>query len=610
MIFLLLGGLSLAGIGVSGSHREGSAGASVATVDGYEISYQDLSRARNNNQIPGQQALDSLVDRTLVRLFAERAGFAAGAGSIRQTLQDIAPGGVTEQGLNEMLASLRMTPAELEREIQNESVSRQLYSVVSAAVIPSKLEIAQGIAEFSAVKTVSLATLNMAAVLTKTAAPSAEQIAQYYREQTSDFEIAPTVAYDYVLFTPEKYKDSVVIANEDIELYYADHQKKFAIPATVTAKHIRMLYPKDGKPAALNAVKDRAQRVYLRAKAGENFDNLALEFSDDVATKISGGSLGEIARGKMSPEFDVAVFKLKEPGIAELIEADYGFQVVSVVTVHPDAVRPLAAVKEEIRVTLQKIDAPAYASARAAQLFTGWTKNAGSLKQFAQSHGLIVSTSAGKLSAAQDPLNTEAGVSVKGLTAAIFANGEQANQRVELDTTSALVEVTARTETEVASLADATEKIVNTLKLREAKGMIRAKAEELSKTTPVSEFDKKAKELGFTVQATIELKGQDTNPPSALNIGDLPIKLRRMQAVQIAAPVIDGDTTYVAAIKAIVAEKANSTSPVKPEQQQMQRQMVARQLQYELASLVEKSLLSNEKRTAKIDIKPGAYAGE
>lgn len=602
VIFLFLAGLSLAGLGIGSSQfgGHGNDPQNVATVNGEPITYTELSRARNNDQIPAQQALDTLVDRTVIRMFSERAGLAAGEGAVRQMLQDIAPGGMTAEGLREMLSNLRMTAVELEHEIQQESVSRQLYAAISASISPSKLEIDQGIKNFETIKTVSLASLNNDSLISQTAMPKEEQIEQYYREQTSDFEVPPAVAYDYVVFAPERYKDSVVVTDEDVELYYADHQKEFAVPGSIEAKQIRMLYPKGAKPEAINEIKERAQQAYARAKAGENFDGLVLEFSDDIASKMLGGNLGTVTRGKLSPEFDAAVFKLREPGLAELIEADYGFQIVKVTAVHPDSVKPLADVKDEIRSKIQQVDAPAYASARAGELYADWQKVGGTLAEFSSSRGLGVASTTGLLTAAKDP-STE----LKGITAAILAAGDNAHQQVELANESVLVDVTGRRETEVASLDSVRAQIVKTLQTREAASILRKKADELSKVQVAANFEKAAKELGFTVKSGIELKSQDRTPNAELNKGDLAVKVKRLNSLGTTTPTFAGDMAYVASVIAIKADPN-----VTPEQHKANGQMVAQQIQYELGSLIEKSLLADEKRTAKIEIKGGVYSEE
>ncbi len=579
---------------------QGGEAQDVATVNSESITYTELSRARNNGQIPAQQALDNLVDRSVVRQFSERAGLAAGEGAVRQTLQDIAPGGMTAEGLREMLSSLRMTALELEREIQEESVSRQLYAAISASIVPSKVEIAEGIKNLETIKTVSIATLSAEELLSQTSMPTDDQIEQFYRDQASDFEVPPAVAYDYVVFAPERYKDSVIVTDEDIELYYADNQKEFSVRGSVEAKHIRLLYPQAAQPDAMNEIKEKAHRAYARAQAGEDFNALVLEYSDDIASKMLSGSLGTVTRGKLSPEFDAAVFKLKEPGLAELVEADYGFQIVSVTAVHPDSVKPLAEVTDEIRAKIQQLEAPAYASARAGELYAEWRKVGGTLKEFSASRGLALASSNGLLVGKQDP-----SPALKGMTASILAAGELAQQQVELASESALVEVTERREADVASLDSVRSQIVQTLQTHDAMVILRKKADELAKVQASAGFEKSAKELGFTVKPAIEWKTQDRNRPAELSKGDLAVKVRRLNSTGVTSPTFDGGVAYVAAVKAIKHDP-----DIKPDQHKANEQMVAQQIQYELGTLIEKSILADEKRVAKIEIKPGAYLGE
>ena len=77
----------------------------------------------------------------------------------------------------------------------------------------------------------------------------------------------------------------------------------------------------------------RANEVANKAKSGENWDDLAKTYSEDVNTRDKGGDLGWLARGnlvidgKQVPEFEEAAFKAKIGEIFGPVKTEAGWEV-------------------------------------------------------------------------------------------------------------------------------------------------------------------------------------------------------------------------------------------------------------------------------------------
>lgn len=78
------------------------------------------------------------------------------------------------------------------------------------------------------------------------------------------------------------------------------------------------------------AARDKAEDLRKRAAAGEDFDKLAKENSDEPGAKESGGDLGWFGHGRMVKPFEEAAFALKDNEISPVVESPFGFHVIQV----------------------------------------------------------------------------------------------------------------------------------------------------------------------------------------------------------------------------------------------------------------------------------------
>jgi len=76
-------------------------------------------------------------------------------------------------------------------------------------------------------------------------------------------------------------------------------------------------------------VKERglADEILKRVKRGENFSNLAKEYSI-CGSKSQGGDLGWFGPGKMVPKFEDAVKKLRQGQVSGLVSTQFGFHII------------------------------------------------------------------------------------------------------------------------------------------------------------------------------------------------------------------------------------------------------------------------------------------
>lgn len=98
----------------------------------------------------------------------------------------------------------------------------------------------------------------------------------------------------------------------------------------IQARHILLTYPEEATDAQRDSVRQLARDLRGRAVEGEDFAELAREFSDDTGSAQEGGDLGTFGRGRMVPAFEEAAFALEPGEISEPVESPYGVHLILV----------------------------------------------------------------------------------------------------------------------------------------------------------------------------------------------------------------------------------------------------------------------------------------
>ncbi|MDD4150780.1 MAG: peptidylprolyl isomerase, partial [Bacteroidales bacterium] len=113
--------------------------------------------------------------------------------------------------------------------------------------------------------------------------------------------------------------------------------------------HIMMIVPQGSGSSLDKKAKDDISDIREKVENGEDFAELAKEFSQDRRTAEKGGELGWITvGGKMIKEFEEAVFTLENPGdLSSVLKTNYGYHLIKLLEVEP--IKPFEQVKHDIK---------------------------------------------------------------------------------------------------------------------------------------------------------------------------------------------------------------------------------------------------------------------
>ncbi len=414
-----------------------------------------------------QQAVDKVINDYLLEREAGRLNLVVGDDSLGSLIKLSLFGRdrpFDAQAYRGFLRQLGMTSKQFEDQLRGDALRQQYAGILRLASFPSLREVRMGVEREESKFGFTYAEFDPASFVKDLKDPEPAVLEAFYKDRGERYELPPRVSYDYLVLDPEKFLDLVEVTPEDIELYYSDHQADFMTGEQIKARHIQLNYDKKATAEQMAALKEKAEQVHQKVLAGESFDSLALEYSDDITTKGNGGSLGWISKGVMSKQFDAAAFKLHEGGVTDLVQTDYGFHIVKVEDFKPSAPRELAEVRSQIDTLLRKREAPAYTSEKAHSLFEQWQNGTMSLANFAVTNNLAAASTVGMLDKDKDPDDK-----LRGLTAKVLAFPEEEKQTVDVGDKTVLVAVKQYRDQEVPALEQVKAKVVQDWKQEQSK---------------------------------------------------------------------------------------------------------------------------------------------
>jgi peptidyl-prolyl cis-trans isomerase SurA len=97
----------------------------------------------------------------------------------------------------------------------------------------------------------------------------------------------------------------------------------------------------------------RAEEVRDRAVAGESFEDLAAEYSDDTETKGKGGFVGDLEIDSLDPQYRRALSGLEPGEVSEVLTTAHGFQILKLTSRTLGRPPDLEEAKDWIRSVLE-----------------------------------------------------------------------------------------------------------------------------------------------------------------------------------------------------------------------------------------------------------------
>ncbi len=304
-------------------------------VDQYRRALQNYSQGGKNKTDPetlkalgfGRQVLDQLINVRVVKYAAKRLGLDVSVDEVRHAvetdprLQD--PGGfIGVDRYKALLAANSIGINEFEEGVRYQLLARKIRSLVSDSIdIPDK----ELRAEFSRTNQEAQATF---VVFKKDdfknkVTPTEADLRAYFDANKDKYKIKEQRRVQYLLISLQALASTIPVSEKDIQ----DEWTREGREEMVDAAHILFEVKDTSKDAEVRA---KAEAVLKRAKAGEDFAELAKKYSEDTSSAKQGGDLGPFTRGRMAKPFEDVAFALKPGEISDLVKTQFGYHIIKV----------------------------------------------------------------------------------------------------------------------------------------------------------------------------------------------------------------------------------------------------------------------------------------
>ncbi|HSK80613.1 MAG TPA: peptidyl-prolyl cis-trans isomerase [Thermoanaerobaculia bacterium] len=502
------------------------------------------------------QALNRAVNQKILLAEAERLDLGVTDEELQSEILSIAAFKddqgrfIGQETYQRILQQNNYTVATFEEEMRKDILLKKLEDMLRANLYVSDTEVEQAYREQVERAQIRYVQLPRSRFLQGVEIPQAE-IQAYYDAHKDEFKLPAQREVAYFLVEPAKLAEQLKLTDQDLEAYYDAHKAEFTRQEQVRARHI-LVTVTDQRTDEQARQRIEEARTKL---AGGDWAAVAKEYSDDPASKDSGGDLGVFGRGQMLPEFEQAAFNAEPGKLVGPVKTDAGYHLIEVSEKTAGGTQPLAEVKEQIRgrVAAERVQSLAETQAKeiAERLEKEGTKNAETLQAIAKEFPAATLATTPKFGE-QDPVPGVGRFAPFNQAAFALKQGEVSDP-IQLPRGWAVLTVQSVLEPRTAELKDVEPRVRLTVGRQKQQKMVLDRLEQARKEMAAGKtLEQVAAELGTEVKDSGEFTAQGMIQGLGLN-PELAKAVMKLKPGQIGGPVGD---TQGAVVFQVVERKA------------------------------------------------------
>ncbi|AZF43233.1 Peptidyl-prolyl cis-trans isomerase PpiD [Pseudomonas sp. R1-43-08] len=335
----------------------------VAKVNGEEITQTELSQAVDmqrrqlmqqlgkdfdasllDEKLLRDAALKGLIDRKLLLQGAADAKFGFSEAAldqvILQTPEFQVDGKFNAERFDQVVRQLGYTRLQFRQMLTQEMLIGQVRAGIAGSGFVTD-------AEVLAFARLEKQTRDFATVNVK-ADPAAvkltdDEVKAYYDQHAKEFMTPDQVVIDYLELKKSSFFDQVTVKDDELQAAYEKETANLAEQRR--AAHI--LIEVNDKVTEAQA-KAKIEDIQARLAKGEQFEALAKEFSQDPGSASNGGDLGFAGPGVYDPDFETALYGLKQDQVSVPVRTSFGWHLIKLLGVEAPEVPSFASLKDKL----------------------------------------------------------------------------------------------------------------------------------------------------------------------------------------------------------------------------------------------------------------------
>lgn len=312
--------------------------------DQFDINQLNQERLR-------QEALRFMIEQELLRQAALGSGLRISDEQVAaaiHSLEAFNQGGLFRQDLYEQrLRVLGMNPVSFEEQLRVDMVTEQLRQGLADSAFITPKEVLRLARLENQRRDIGYAVVS-ARPFRDAIEVSEEDIAAYYEANPQRFIIPEQVRLAYIELSVAGLAETVSVSDEQLEAYYRSHRSSFGLEEQRNPSHLLVAVAADAPEADRDQARVLAEEFRRRAAEGESFEAIAAAHGPGTEPPVEAGELGFLEKGVMEPVFDEALFALEEGELSEVLETEFGFQIIRLDGVRQATVKSFDEVREEV----------------------------------------------------------------------------------------------------------------------------------------------------------------------------------------------------------------------------------------------------------------------
>jgi peptidyl-prolyl cis-trans isomerase D len=343
-------------VGVSSYFTSGG-GSTVAVVNDEEITLNEFNQAFQNYRrrmqaqmgsafdpdafsqpIVRRQLLDQMINERLLAQVAIEAGLAVSdedlAAEIRAMAAFEVDGEFNTDVYMQRLQAQGLTPEQFERDMRAALVLDQFPTAIASSAIATPWEIG----DYARLQDQSRAfsAIVVPATPDAEAAVADADVQAWYEANQADYMSEEQVVVRYLELDAAQLGGEVEVSDEQLRARFEEQQGRFVTPEARLASHILIEVDPDAPQVDVESARTLARELSDRARGGEDFAELAREYSQDLGSASQGGDLGWVEPGYMVQAFEEGLYELTpDQSVSDPVQSRFGWHVIQLREIRP-----------------------------------------------------------------------------------------------------------------------------------------------------------------------------------------------------------------------------------------------------------------------------------